>query len=144
MAVCPFRSKFVNDLSLYYGEEYTFQRNYEINQQFDAWRSSVLDILRQHRMRPHVAVPDSMKEWTVSLCSSNNVVEEWLDEAVVITDDPNDTLGLYDIAAQFIQRNPKVKFNRCEIIASIRNWVDKNKLQIVDRFQKRMDGKKFF
>ncbi|GIX74721.1 hypothetical protein CEXT_300831 [Caerostris extrusa] len=42
----------------------------------------------------------------------SKLIEQWLDEAVVMTDDNNDMLTLFDIASHFIHQNSKVKFQR--------------------------------
>ncbi|GIY15191.1 ATPase [Caerostris extrusa] len=137
MVVCPFRSKFVDDPQDV-DEEYTFQRDPDINKHFNSWRSSVLDILREYR--DPITIPDSMREWKLDICTSNNTIEQWLDEYVTITRDENDELGMQQLTHIFFQHNTTLNILHREFIATVQNWIKKNQLVLKNRIQPKVDG----
>ncbi|CCA61448.1 hypothetical protein AV955_gp091 [Diadromus pulchellus ascovirus 4a] len=83
LVIVPFRSKFVGGEAD--PDTYTFQRDCNISDKFKLWRSALLKHFISHCRKNGIAdmeMPSSMVDWKNEILEENNVVAEWLWDAV--------------------------------------------------------------
>jgi hypothetical protein len=105
MLVGPMRSKFVVDGSSM-AAEYTFEKNANMDEQFQAWLPAVMDVMLDHYGVADVFeasnLPPAMREWRRSVTSAGSPVARWCDEHLEATGDPDDCVVLGDAMSMYI------------------------------------------
>ena len=103
MLVVPFRSKFVTDPAQVDREQLTFLMDADMLKRAAAWRSAILDVLRERATMLDVlhAPPASMSEWKQELSNGANTLADWLATRVTVTGNRSDFILLGELLEVF-------------------------------------------